>query len=290
MLQERAGRAAGSGRATATSWRRRRPASRSPRPARMRRSPPWKRRIAASTRCCSTPRWRTPSAAATSCGTSPSASAAAPATGRSRRSSTSPRRASRQQVGDGRVVCGLSGRRGLDRRRDAHPPGHRRPARVHLRRQRPAAPERGARRWWSATRSCSLPVNFVDATDLFLDRLAGVSDPEQKRKIIGGDLHRRLRGRGATQAAATSTSWRKARSIPTSSSRCRCAARRRTIKSHHNVGGLPERMRFKLRRAAARAVQGRGAERRARPRHRQGFLVRQPFPGPGPRACASSAR
>ena len=36
---------------------------------------------------------------------------------------------------------------------------------------------------------------------LFLDRLAGVTDPEQKRKIIGGDLHRRLRDRARTSSA-----------------------------------------------------------------------------------------
>ncbi len=48
---------------------------------------------------------------------------------------------------------------------------------------------------------------------LFLDRLADIADPEQKRKIIGGDLHRHLRGRGEA-SSATSTSWRRARSIP----------------------------------------------------------------------------
>ena len=42
-----------------------------------------------------------------------------------------------------------------------------------------------------------LPLVFVDASTLFLNRLAGITDPEQKRKIIGARLHRRLRGRGA---------------------------------------------------------------------------------------------
>ena len=55
------------------------------------------------------------------------------------------------------------------------------------------------------------------------------------------------------------------------------------IKSHHNVGGLPEKMNLKLRRAAARAVQGRSAQarRRARPAARDG--VSPSVPGPGPR-------
>ena len=50
----------------------------------------------------------------------------------------------RAQVGDGRVVCGAVGRRRFDGRRFADPPRHRRSAAVHLRRQRPAAPERSA--------------------------------------------------------------------------------------------------------------------------------------------------
>ena len=59
-----------------------------------------------------------------------------------------------------------------------------------------------------------LPVHFVDASDEFLTRLAGVIDPEQKRKIIGVDLHRRVRAR-SRDARARSTSWRKARCIRT---------------------------------------------------------------------------
>ena len=53
-----------------------------------------------------------------------------------------------------------------------------------------------------------------------------------------------------------------------------------TIKSHHNVGGLPERMKHEAGRAAARAVQGRGAG--ARPRARPAGGLRRPPPVPGP--------
>ena len=53
------------------------------------------------------------------------------------------------------------------------------------------------------------------------------------------------------------------------------------IKSHHNVGGLPERMKLKLRRAAARSVQGRGAQDRRGARLPPELVGRHPFPGPG---------
>ncbi len=77
-----------SGPAMATSSPPRRRGLPSSRPARTRRSRRWKRPSAATTRCCSIPKSRTPSAAPRSSGTSPSTSAAAAATGRSRRSST----------------------------------------------------------------------------------------------------------------------------------------------------------------------------------------------------------
>ena len=81
---------------------------RSPR-APTRRWPRWKTARAGSTRCCSTRRSPTPSAGSRSSATSPTRSAAAPATGRWPRSSRRRRRGSAQQVGDGRVVCALSG-------------------------------------------------------------------------------------------------------------------------------------------------------------------------------------
>jgi GMP synthase (glutamine-hydrolysing) len=124
-----------------------------------------------------------------------------------------------------------------------------------------------------------LPVNFVDATDTFLDRLADISDPEQKRKIIGGtfidifeDEAKKL---GHFDFLAQGTLYPDV--IESVSVRGPSA----TIKSHHNVGGLPDRMRFtlveplrELFKDEVRAV-GRdlGIDKE--------FLVRQPFPGPG---------
>ncbi len=78
------------------------------------------------------------------------------------------------------------GRRRLDRRRGPHPPRHRRPADLHLRRQRAAAPGRGgAGRWRCSPAACTRGSSTWTPATQFLERLAGVTDPEQKRKIIG---------------------------------------------------------------------------------------------------------
>jgi GMP synthase (glutamine-hydrolysing) len=124
-----------------------------------------------------------------------------------------------------------------------------------------------------------LPVHHVDASSAFLDRLAGVTDPEQKRKIIGKtfidvftDKAQQL---GEFDFLAQGTLYPDV--IESVSVRGPSA----TIKSHHNVGGLPEGMKFKLVeplrelfKDEVRAV-GRdlGIDKE--------FLVRQPFPGPG---------
>ena len=94
-------RRSASGRATATSSRPRPRDSRSWRRARTRRSPRWRIRTAGSTRFCSIPRSSTPNAASRFFATSRTASAAAPATGRWRRSSKRRRRRIRAQVGRG---------------------------------------------------------------------------------------------------------------------------------------------------------------------------------------------
>jgi GMP synthase (glutamine-hydrolysing) len=128
-------------------------------------------------------------------------------------------------------------------------------------------------------RRLALPVHFVDRSEAFLDRLADVEDPEQKRKIIGAtfiDVFEEEANRlGRFDFLAQGTLYPDV--IESVSVRGPSA----TIKSHHNVGGLPERMRFRLVeplrelfKDEVRAV-GRdlGLDRE--------FLVRQPFPGPG---------
>ena len=124
-----------------------------------------------------------------------------------------------------------------------------------------------------------LPLDFVDATDLFLTRLAGVIDPEQKRKVIGATFidvfEQRARELGEFDFLGQGTLYP---DVIESASVLGPAV---VIKSHHNVGGLPERMKFKLveplrdlfKDEVRRVGQDLGLERE--------FVVRQPFPGPG---------
>ncbi len=124
-----------------------------------------------------------------------------------------------------------------------------------------------------------LPLVFVDASALFLERLAGVTDPEQKRKIIGAafiDVFEREAGKlGVVDFLAQGTLY------PDVIESVSIVGQSSLIKSHHNVGGLPERMRMKLVeplrelfKDEVRAVgRGLGLE--------EEFVVRQPFPGPG---------
>ena len=79
---------------------------------------------------------------------------------------------------------------------------------------------------------------YVDATDRFLDKLAGVTDPEKKRKIIGGEFievfaeeAKKLDG---IEFLAQDTIWSDILESEAG------------IKAHHNAGGLPEDMNFEL--------------------------------------------
>jgi GMP synthase (glutamine-hydrolysing) B subunit len=111
----------------------------------------------------------------------------------------------------------------------------------------------------------------------------GVSDPEAKRKIIGPRVRR-----GVHSARAGKLKVRKWLAQGHDLSGRDRSGRREgpkkaiTIKSHHNVGGLPATLGLKLLGAAARAVQGRGARARACALGLPHDMVyRHPFPGPG---------
>ena len=85
---------------------------------------------------------------------------------------------------------------------------------------------------------------YVDATDRFLDLLAGVSEPEKKRKIIGAefinvfaDEARKLEG---VEFLAQGTIY------PDILESVKAAEGKKAVKSHHNVGGLPEDLKFEL--------------------------------------------
>ena len=120
---------------------------------------------------------------------------------------------------------------------------------------------------------------YVDATDRFLDLLAGVSDPERKRKIIGGEFIKvfdeeasKLEG---ISFLAQGTIY------PDILESIKQAEGKKAVKSHHNVGGLPEDMQFSLVepikllfKDEVRVV----GEALGLP---HGMVYRQPFPGPG---------
>ncbi len=120
---------------------------------------------------------------------------------------------------------------------------------------------------------------YVDATDRFLDLLAGVSDPERKRKIIGAefinvfaDEARKLED---IEFLAQGTIY------PDILESIKQAEGKKAVKSHHNVGGLPEDLQFQLvepikllYKDEVRVV----GEALGLP---HAMVYRQPFPGPG---------
>jgi GMP synthase (glutamine-hydrolysing) len=184
----------------------------------------------------------------------------------------------RAQVGDGRAICGLSG--GVDSSVAA--------LLVHraigdrltcvfvdhgfMRKEEGAQVIRAFRDHFQ------VPLVAVDASDRFLARLQGVTDPEQKRKRIGAefirvfeeealkldDVHFLVQGTLYSDVIESGGSTGAA-----------------TIKSHHNVGGLPDDLDFELveplRALFKDEVRAVGAELGLPER----FVWRQPFPGPG---------
>jgi GMP synthase (glutamine-hydrolysing) len=124
-----------------------------------------------------------------------------------------------------------------------------------------------------------LPLVFVDAATLFLDRLAGVVDPEQKRKIIGStfidvfDAEAAKLGRVDFLAQGTL--------YPDVIESVSVVGQSSLIKSHHNVGGLPARMRMKLIEPLRELFKDEVRDVGRQLGLDEEFVVRQPFPGPG---------
>jgi GMP synthase (glutamine-hydrolysing) len=123
-----------------------------------------------------------------------------------------------------------------------------------------------------------VPLVAVDAEDRFLGALAGVTDPERKRKVIGNEFIRVFEEEAAKLQDARFLVQGTLYSDVIESGGGTGAA---TIKSHHNVGGLPEDLEFELveplRTLFKDEVRQVGAELGLPER----FVWRQPFPGPG---------
>ena len=185
----------------------------------------------------------------------------------------------RHQVGHGKVVCGLSG--GVDSTVAAllmHRAVGERLTCIFVDNGLLRYEEAGQIRTRFAEKM-QLPLEFVDAADLFLERLVGVTDPEQKRKIIGATFidvfESRAEELGGFDYLGQGTLY------PDVIESASVLGPSVVIKSHHNVGGLPERMHFTLveplrnlfKDEVRRVGRDLGLE--------EAFVVRQPFPGPG---------
>ena len=127
-----------------------------------------------------------------------------------------------------------------------------------------------------------LNVVAVDASERFLSKLAGVTDPEKKRKVIGGEFIAVFDDEAARVVAGSGVDWLVQGTLyPDVIESASVHGPSHVIKSHHNVGGLPDDMKLKLieplRDLFKDEVRRIGRDLQMP----EEILERQPFPGPG---------
>ncbi len=124
-----------------------------------------------------------------------------------------------------------------------------------------------------------IQLHVVDASEHFLNKLKGVTDPEQKRKIIGREFitvfEKKARDLGKAKFLAQGTLY------PDVIESVSFKGPSATIKSHHNVGGLPEVMKLELIEPLRELFKDEGRQVGFELGLSREIVMRQPFPGPG---------
>jgi len=185
----------------------------------------------------------------------------------------------REQIGDDRVICGLSG--GVDSSVTAvllHKAIGKKLSCILV--------DNGLMRRGEAREVMDLfrgyygmDLHLVDESEHFLEQLKGVEDPEKKRKIIGREFitvfEKKAKELGKAKYLAQGTLY------PDVIESVSFKGPSATIKSHHNVGGLPDVMKLKLIEPLRELFKDEGRQVGLELDLPKEMVMRQPFPGPG---------